>query len=191
MSLTDLAAFLPFLRFDLIKLVMSWSDFDTENAWDKQSIVEKCQFFEDQMKTIDQIMDDSILLFSGAVDANNAACFSDHSELLKYLSDRILPICVKLLGYDFVIMFSEENSDKSAAKCVLTSLLQMPQIICCSIVKIHLYDTDQMKLSVEEISNWLHRKRAGERRRLLNIYFCEAESIVCVLDHLKEVSNVV
>ena len=185
MPLTDLAAFPPFLRFDLIKLVMSSSDYDTENAWDKQSIVEKCQFFEDHMKSIDQIMDDSILLFSGAVDANNAACFSDHSELLKYLSDRILPMCVKLRGYDLGIIV--ENSDKSAGKCVLTSLLHLPQIICCSIVKIQIYDTDQMKLPVEEISNWLHRKRAGKRRRLLNIYFCEAESTVCIVDHLKEV----
>ena len=164
------AVFPPFLRFYLIKLVMSWSDYDTENAWDKQSIVEKCQFFEDQMKLIKpEILGRSILVFSGAVDANYASRFSDHSELLKYLSNRILPFCdIKPRGYHFFIdLYSEVGIWSNAGRDIISSLLQMPQITCCSNARIRIFNNDQMKLPIKEISNWLHRKWDGQRKKLL------------------------
>lgn len=192
-SLTDLPTFPTFLRFDVIKLVMSWSDYDTENAWDKQSIVEKCQFFEDQMKLIKpEILGRSILVFSGAVDANYASRFSDHSELLKYLSNRILPFCdIKPRGYHFFIdLYSEVGIWSNAGRDIISSLLQMPQINCCYDAQIQICsDADQVELPVKEISNWLHRNCDSHRirKRSLHIYSGPIANLMEMFNHLKEV----
>ena len=179
------AVFPPFLRFYPIELIMSWSNRDADKARDKQSIIEKCQFFEDQLKLIKpEILNDSELCFVGIVDEKDSSRFANHSELLKYLSDRILPICDKLRGYEFTI---ELHSDTSAGNYVLTSLLQMPQINCCSDVRFRICNTDQTKLPVDEISNWLHRKYDGQRERSLRIYMIEVGNLMEMLNHLKEV----
>ena len=136
-SFTDLETFppLPFFRFNAVRLITAWPDEEDEKAWDTQSIDEKCQFFEDQFKLIKpEILNDSILCFAGTVDENDSSRFSDHSELLSYVRSRLLTACDdKPRGYYFVIDF---NSEKSAAKCVITSLLQIPQIKCCFSVQI-------------------------------------------------------
>ena len=176
-----------FLRFDAIELITSWSDEEDEKAWDTQSIDAKCQFVEDQLKLIDpEILNDSILCFDGDVDENDSSRFSDHSELLNYLSDRILPICAKPRGYQFIFGL---YSDKSAGKCVLISLLKMAQIKCCSKFRIIIW-ANQMKLPVKEISNWLHRNCDSNRARSLSIFLDKIENLLMLNDlfnHLKEV----
>ena len=168
-SLTELAAFppFPFLRFDSAYLLAFYS----ENDWHTQPIAAKCQFVEDQLKLIKPVLDDTILFLYGQVDEDDSSCFADHSELLNYFRSQLLPACDgKPRGYWIQI---ELFSDESAAKYVLTSLLQMPQIICCSNVRINIYEDEQMKLPIKEISNWLHQKHSGRRDRSLRIYLNE------------------
>ena len=181
---TDLETFppFPFLRFKEIDLISSWRDDDD----DTQSIDAKCQLLEDQLKLIKpEILNDSKLCFYGNVDAANSSRFSDHSELLSYINYRLLPICgVKQCGFGFDIgLYSEGN----VGRCIISSLLQMPKITCCSDALIRIYNADQMKLPVKEISNWLHRKCGGQRDRSLFIYFCIIENMLEMLIHLKTV----
>ena len=163
------------------------SDYDDGKAWDTQSIDTKCQFLEDQLKLIKpEILNESVLCFYGNVDDTDSSRFSDHSEFLNYLSDLILPICDKTCEFEFIIGL---YSDKSAGKCVLTSLLKMAQIKCCSYVQIRIYDADQMKLPVKEISNWLHGNCDSHRirKRSLLIYLGPIENLTEMFNHLKEV----
>ena len=170
-SPTELAAFppFPFLRFDSVYLSESYSKDD----WHAQPIAAKCQFIEDQLKLIKHVLDDTILLLDAQVNEDDSSFFADHSELLNYFRSQLLPACDgKPRGYWIQIGLSSDESD---AKYVLTSLLQMPQIICCSNVRIKIYadDDEQMKLPIKEISNWLHQKHSGRRDRSLRIYLNE------------------
>ena len=184
-SFADSEAFPSFLRFSTlsIELIGSWGEDGAKKAWDTQPIA--AQLFENKLKSIDpEVLDDAKLCFVSAIDEKDSSCFSNHSELLKYFSDRILPIYDKLRGYSVDIEFV---SNKSAGNYVLTSLLQMPRITCCSDVHISIYDADQMNLPVEEISNWLHRKRGRHRERSLQIFIHDIENLIEMLNHLKEV----
>ena len=192
-SLTDLAALPSFLRFHGIELVTSWDDADAENDWDKQTIVAKCQFIEDQLKSIDpELLNDTELCFIGAVDENNSSRFASDSELLKYFTDRILSICDRPWGRRIEIMICH-YSDYGAAKCVLTSLLQISQISCASDVQIKIdinkldIIDEQAKLPVEEISNWLHRKSDSHQERSLTIHLFKAENVMEMFNQLKKV----
>ena len=171
-SSTELAAFppFPFLRFDSVYLSTSYSYF--EDDWHTQPIAAKCQFIEDQLKLIKPALDDTILFLDGVVNEDDSSCFADHSELLNYFRSQLLTACDgKPRGYWIQIGLCSDESD---AKYVLTSLFQMPQIICCSDVRIKIYATDeQMKLPIKEISNWLHQKHSGRRDRSLRIYLNE------------------
>ena len=189
LSLIDLETFppFPFLRFDSIDTFISFPDYyEDEKAWDTQSIDAKCQFFEDQLKLIKPAFENTINQFHGQVDDDNSSRFADHSELLSYVRSRLLPDCDdKPRGYYFVI---DLYSEKSAAKCVLSSLLQIPQVICCSDVRIEIDEADQIKLPVREISNWLHQNCDSHRERLLHIYLSdEYVNIVPMFTHLKAV----
>ena len=115
---------------------------------------------------IKPVLDDSDLHIHVQLGENNPSRFSDHSELLNYLRSRLLPAACdgKPRGYCFEITL---NSDKGAGRCILSILLQMPQIICCSIVRIDVFDVDRTKLPVVEISNFLHRKCSSQQEREL------------------------
>ena len=197
-SLTDLEIFPTFLRFDVVKLIGSESyDYGDSNygkEWDTQSMDAKCKFLEDQLKLINpEVLDCSILYFSGAVDATDSSRFSDHSELLKYLSDRILPICddSKPRGYHICIdIYLEVGIWSNVGRDIIPSLLQMPQINCCYDVQIRICsDADQIELPVKEISNWLHRKCDSQRERSLFINFCLIQNMMEMFMHLKKVSS--
>ena len=140
------------------------------------------------MKLVEpEILNDSILFFAGAVDENDSSSFPDHSELLNYLSDRILPICDKPDGYIFIFDLS---SEKNTGRCVLTSLLKMAQIKCCSNVRIRIFTADETELPVREISNWLHRKCDGQRERSLFINF-SIKNALEMFNHLKKVRYII
>lgn len=185
-SLSDLPTFPAFLRFD-IELFSSWSDVDDEKAWDTQSIAAKCQFLEEQLKLIKPtILSVSELCFYGQIDKNNSSRFSDHSELLNFLRNRLLPICdgEEPRAYGFVIVL---YSEKSAGRCVLSSLLQIPEIDRSSQVEINIYDAEQTNLPIGEISNWLHRKCDVQRERSLFIFSSPIENLVEMFNQLKAV----
>ena len=191
LPLDKLAEFPLFLRFNLIKLVCSYSDHKDGKAWDTQPIAAKCQFFEAHLQLIKQeILNDSIFFFGGHVDKNDSSRFSDHSDFLNYFRNRILPISHKPRGYHIFICL---YSDNGAAKCVLSSLLQMQEIDCSSEMQIYIHDTDQKRLPIAEISYWLHRKPAEQRKRSLTLVFPKIESIVGIeemLIHLKVVLSI-
>ena len=169
-SLIDLADFPPFqfFRLDSVQLLVSYSNAsENEKALDTQPIAEKCQLFEDQLNSIKIALGDSIFAFSCHVDRNNSSRFADTSEVFNYLNSRLMPLCDnKLRGYWIEIWF---YSDRSAGNYIIASLLQMPQINCCSDVRVQIHLADQMNLPVGEISNWLHRNYGGQRERLLQI----------------------
>ena len=191
LPLDKLAEFPLFLRFNLIKLVCSYSDHKDGKAWDTQSVEVKCQLLEEQLKLIKQeILNDSILYFGGHVDKNDSSRFAEHSDFLNYFRNRILPISHKPRGYHIFIGLC---SDNGATKCVLSSLLQMQEIDCSSEIQINIHDTDQKRLPIAEISYWLHRKPAEQRERSLTIIFFGIESIVGIEEmftHLKVVLSI-
>ena len=164
MSLLNAASFPSFIRFDGASIVLSPSFFDEEDEgeelWDRQPIAGKCQLLEDQLKLIKPALNGSVMKIDANIDQDNPYCFDDHHELLKYLSDRFLPICDKSRGYEFWIGF---ESDANTTRFVISSILQMDQIDRCSNVKIDFLADDRTKLPIEEISNWLHRSCDRQR----------------------------
>ena len=90
----------------------------------------------------------------------------------------------KVRGYDIFIYF---YSDNGAAKCVLSSLLQMQEIDHCLQVEIYIAGDELTKLPVCEISNWLHQNCESHRERLLRICLSESVNIVPLFTHLKAV----
>ena len=118
------------------------------------------------------------------IDQDNPFCFDDHHELLKYLSDRFLPICDKSRGYEFSIGFA---SDANTAKCLIASILKLEQVDRCSNLILWTSTADRTKLPLDEISNWLHRSCDNQRERSLTIKLPEIANIAEVVTHLKEV----
>ena len=195
-SLSDLAAFPPFLRFDEIELRFldpdsSFLDSDGEMEFpDTTPIGESCQLFESQLPSIKPTLDDSILTIYCGVYETKPSRFRNNAELIDFLRNRLLTICDNSHGYDFYILL---KSDMRAAEYI-SSILQMPQIDQCSYVTIFLYfDSDQqIRLPVETISKWINRKwtKKGWRKLLIDcdggeVWNCV--NIVEMLNHLKEV----
>ena len=190
-SLTDLAAFPPFLRFDIVRLISNRDSlFDDSLFDDTPPIGEICQLFESQLQSIKPTLDDSYLIFYGVVDETDPASFQDHAELVDFLRNRLLTICDKSRRYSFTVYLKSDVS--AATKCaIISSILQMPQIVQCSNVSIRFWNNDyyQLQLPVEEISKWLNRKLGGKRMRSLLInYFCGGDGNMReMFDHLKKV----
>lgn len=140
--------FPPFLRFSDVGLFYS-------NGL--ESIEEKCHFIESYIRPLKQALKDTrSIQFYGDVSQDDNSCFRDHSVLLSYLTERLLPICDSSHRYKFYIRF---YSDKEASSSVISSILQMPQISRCSDLFIELNILCLPKeSSIETISNWLFRK---------------------------------
>ena len=186
-SPSDLTAFPPFLRFGNVELDIADS-FDENDA---QPIADKCLLFENLLQSVKPpALARSALFFSGAISESMPSCFHDHLELLNYLRDRLLPICNTSRAYEFCIIF---DSDQSAAKHVIASILQTPQLDRCSSVHFDFFCflelQPQLRLPVKEISNWLHLKCDRERKKSLrvNLDGIEIENSQEMIDHLQEV----
>ena len=189
-SPSDLTALPPFLRFNIVQLEVA------ELCYVKvgQPIAEKCLLFENLLQqSLKPALDGSVLAFGGDIDENKSSCFHNHLELLNYLRDRLLPICNKSREYKFDISF---DSDKSAAKRVIASILETPQLNHCSSAQFWIYyGSDepqlQLRLPIKEISIWFHRKcdRDREGKKSLHIYShgMKIENIEAIINHLKEV----
>ena len=197
-SLNDLAAFPPFLRFDEIQLWFLDPDSDSDDGEldnsDTPPIGEICRLFESQLPSIKPTLDDSILAIYFGVHETKPARFRNNPELIDFLRNRLLTICDNSRSYDFLIYF---ESDMSAAECI-SSILQMPQIDQCSDVMILLFfdrdddDNQQIRLPVEAISKWLNQKwtKKGWRELYIDCDGCKVWKCVNILEmfnHLKEV----
>ena len=142
----------------------------------------------DQLQLMKAALDGSIMYFDFIIDQSNPSRFYDHDEVLKYLHNRLLPICDKSRGYEFCIGF---NSDANTARFIIASILQMDQIDRCSnvVIDFSIDVDDGTKFPIEEISNWLHRScdGGGQRERSFSINLNGIKSLVEVFTHLKEV----
>ena len=94
-------SFLRFDKIDIYILTLPDENDEDEGIWDTQLIAEKCQLFEDQLKLIKPALNGSILYFDIIIDQSNPSRFYDHDEVLKYLRNKLLPICDKSRGYEF------------------------------------------------------------------------------------------
>ena len=156
--------FPPFLRFDEVRL---------QYATGSQSLLAKFRLFESCLESIKPALNDSNkICFVADINRNYPRYFSDHSSVVIYLRDRLLPICGSSRRYEFDITlitspislrvrYSEFNGNSAAH--VISSLLQFPQVRLCSNVSIKLrgyrgYYSTIARLPVEDISNWLTPK---------------------------------
>ena len=183
-SLANLAEFPPFLLFNDVLLRY---DFDS------QSLLAKCLLFEDCLNSIKPALKDSTKIsFAADINENDPSQFRDHSSVVIYLRDRLLPICNSSRSYEFVI-----SSDKTSATNLI-SILQISKVRSCSNVSIQLSIQfgDSVLLPVEDISNWLAPNtddgveiygKNGENRFLL-IYSYNISNAEEMLDRLKEVN---
>ena len=165
-SLQDLALFPAFLRF---------REVDLQYLLGSQSIVEKCDLFDGCLQSIKPALNDSNLIyFKCNVSENARSEFSNHQTLIKYISDRLLPICESSRKYSFFIRFV---SDENSASNIIASILQMSQICRygCFGVYIGLIDTNPAQLPIETISNWLNRNSGA-----MEIHQKQTESFLLV-----------
>lgn len=90
---------------------------------------------------------------------NDPENFENHSQLLDYLRNKLLPICASSRGYEFVIWFfnSDKDDNGTGTADIISSVLQFPQIVSCSNVELNPCQLKSTALPVEAISNWLHR----------------------------------
>ena len=115
----------------------------------------------------------------------------DHTQFLEHIRTRLLPICNSSRAYKFDISLGSRS-----APDIIASLLQMPEIKCCSNVKIKFEQKRKVhnQLPVEEISNWLERcgdgmeKAAKNKKvRYLSINMDDIQNAHEMIDHLKMV----
>ena len=187
-SLENLATFPPFLRFDKVIL-----------QYDKGShsyFPTKCLLFEDCLNSIKSALKDSNeIYFSASINRADPSHFSNHSSVITYLRDRLLPICDSSRRYVFSIDFL---SDKNSTTEAISSILQICQVRRCSNVCFIIWWSEPTRLPAEAISNWLVPKtddgveicgNKGENR-LLHIFSNTIPNAQEMWDHLKEVNFV-
>lgn len=116
----------------------------------------KCHLFGEFLQPIKAALINSKISLSCIVDQDDPTRFNDHSVLLDYLRNGLLPICDSSRQYEFSIHF---KSDKNSAKEVIASILQFPQIIRCSNVGILLWrmSDNQIQLPIDVIAQWLNQ----------------------------------
>ena len=147
----SLANLTEFIRFNEVRLLYSSGS---------QSLITKCHLFDDYLNAIKPALK-NLNKISFAADINQAhpGHFSDHSSVVIYLRDRLLPIFDSSRRYEFKIGF---KSDENSATEVISSILQISQVRSCSHVSIELFGkwsvTLYARLPVEDISNWLTPK---------------------------------
>ena len=167
LSPNELPTISPFLRFDKVIIWCDIADLPIE---------EKCEFIENQLLPLKlALYDSNVVEFTPTISQNGRNNFSDHSMLLDFIRNRLLPNCNSSRRYKFKIRFS---SDRNSDTNVIASILEMDEIKHCSNVEIGIIDGEQKRLPVEEISNWLERSAdeaknniQNHMERFLNFYY--------------------
>ena len=120
------------------------------------TVAMKCQLFGEFLQSIKGALINSKISLLCIIDQDDPTRFNDHSVLLDYLRNGLLPICDSSRQYEFSIQL---NSDKNSAKEVIASILQFPQIIRCSNVGILLWrmSGNQIQLPIDVIAQWLNQ----------------------------------
>ena len=190
-SLPNLATFPPFVCFNEVTL-----NYDKGS----QSLLAKCRLFEDCLNSIKSALKDSNKMYFFA-DINQAdPChFSDHSSLVIYIRDKLLPIYGLSRRCVFDILF---KSDKNSVTELISSILQISQIRLYSNVELSGVSAKKsgynvpVRLPIEDISNWLTPKtdegveicgKTKLENRFLRIFLRNISNTKELWDHLKEV----
>ena len=179
---SEFPKFPQFIRFDQVRLLYERSKLPIDEMG--QSIVNYLQPLKSALN------DSNMIYFSGAINQGQVFnCFTDHSKLLNHVQEGLMPICNSSRGYNFKIWFYTNNNTGSK---VAATILQMPAIARCSTLEINLnYIQEPIRLPVEAISNWLHRRYDGtnENRKELFLRFevYNIENIGDLYEHLKKV----
>ena len=185
-SPTNLASFPAFLRFNKVGLIHGV-------PWNTNSIEAMCELTEKHLLPIKPALKDTkMITFNGGISLHCGGCFRNHSKLLEFLRNRLLPICDSSHCYNFSI---DLDSDKHAASNIIASILQIQQISRCSHSKFCFESVNQpINLPVEIVSNWLHRtfdengNTKQKQERFLLIYSnAGTENLLQIWDSLKRV----
>ena len=179
-SLANLAQFPSFVRFNKV---------DLQYRIGSQSLRAKCLLFEECLESIKLALKGSNeISFVAKIKENNPSHFSDHSRVVIYIRDRLLPFCDSSRRYEFAIGF---KSDEDSTTALISSILQISQVQRCSNISISLL-CNSLQLPVEDISNWLAPKTDygveiyGKKKenRFLQIHSNNTKEM---WEHLKEV----
>ena len=190
-SLANLADFPLFLRFNDVLLRYEIGHFS-------QSLLKKSLLFEECLNAIKSALKDSNKIrFDATIDKFDPSHFSDHSSVVIYLRDRLLPICDSSRCYEFNITFA---FDGNSASEVISSILQIPQVRSCLNVSVGVFCDHYhlIILPVEDVSNWLAPKtddcieiyRRKQQDRILKICCWIISDIQEMWNHLREVNLV-
>ena len=149
-----------FLRFNSV-----WLYYHFCNS-SQLSITEKCRAFVDFLRSIRKPLSDAnSIKFIGAINQNDRADFTCHSQLLSHLQSELLPICGSARRYEFSIYFIQSQVD--SIRTILSKIIQTQQISRCSNVQFyfdHFYQPFPlarvaMSVPVTIISNWIYRSQ--------------------------------
>ena len=184
---TDLENF-HFLRFNSVFLIYEEGS---------QSIDEKLQLLQNRLqmfKTAFRNVEKITLI--AKINQNDQSQFHDHTQLLDYFREQVLPICDSSPFYSFQIDF---QSDNDGAGDFIAQILQMRPIARCGKVLFRYANETFIQLHVEVISNWLHRNSGdgigctgtGQSNKELilamNNNSIKIQNAVEICDHLKMV----
>ena len=167
-----LSEFPCFLRFDSVVLIYNFGRF--LHPWRPSLFLKQRLFLKHLQVLKPALVDSNLFYFTARINQYFAAPawlspyfkerslvdFEDHFALLEHLRNKLLPICDSSRHYEFQIEIIFAASGPNAATNVIESLLQMPQIVACSNVKIDVRDHRFVAthLPLEAIAKWLNQK---------------------------------
>ena len=155
-------------------------------------IKDKCQRIEKYLKPIMPVLEHTnSIRFSVNINQDDQASFSDHTYLLRYLSEQ-LQHTLNLSHYEFEIYFW---SNRNAGANVISSLLQMPPIRQCSNFEISLWHIEEaLELPIKTVSDWLNPMIDGRKTYsripqeiFMKIRTQEIQNVTELYDHLSKV----
>lgn len=162
---TELAEIPPFIRFNRISL------FYSVYGCFKLPIAEACRSVVNNLQCLKKALNDiNMVHFICVINQNEPASFRDHFQFLSHIQNDVLPFCGSSCAYIFAIWLL---SDWKAAANVITQILQMPTIHCCTNIQFFISSNDELifnglaehnrfaELNIEAISNWLNQKCDG------------------------------
>ena len=144
-----------FLRFNSVFIV-----YTSEEG--SQSIDEKLQLLQNQLQLFMKAFSDlGEITLSATINQNDQSQFHDHTHLLDYFRERLIPICdsSSVYNYNFLVY---GQSDNDGAADFIAQILQMRPIIRCREVLFRYSNETFIQLPVGVIANWLHRNFDGE-----------------------------
>ena len=181
----------PFLRFDNVKLG------DVNLFWNaSKSIVGAISSLGNAFNAFET----SKLIVEATVNQNSPSCFPNHTEMLDYIGNQLLPTSIfhSFQSCKFHVIF--RHIDSETAKDFVASLLQLPAIARKSniMIELKLFEFEQQiqpfrlfSMPIEVIAKWLHHSEGTGKERFLRIdlpSYIHFENLQEILNHLKEVN---